>query len=63
MEQRHWLKQIRNEKGLTQTEVAKRGNFARSYYTMVENGVRNPSVKMAKDISKVLKFSWTKFFE
>ena len=60
---RQWLKDLRLQKGLTQTQVAEKGNFARTYYTMVENGVRTPSVKMAKDIGEVLEFDWTKFFE
>lgn len=63
MKRREWLKEIRLKKGLSQTQVAERGNFARSYYTMVEIGMRTPSVKMAKDIAKVLGFSWTDFFK
>ena len=60
---RKWLKDLRLSKGMTQQEVANKGEFARTYYTMVENGVRTPSVKMAKDIGGALDFDWTKFFE
>lgn len=60
---REWLKKIRIEKGLTQQDVAKSGDFARTYYTMVEQGKRTPSVDMAKSIARVLGFDWTIFFE
>lgn len=63
MTTRLWLKEIREGKKLTQEDVAKRGGFARTYYTMVETGKRTPSVKMAKEISLALDFEWTKFFE
>lgn len=59
---REWLKKIRNEKNLTQQDVADSGNFARTYYTMVEQGKRTPSVEVAKSIAKVLGFEWTIFF-
>ena len=60
---RIWLKNIRVEKGLTQQEVASSGDFARTYYTMVEQGKRKPSVDIAKSIAKVLDFKWTLFFD
>ncbi|ATP40728.1 transcriptional regulator [Solibacillus sp. R5-41] len=60
---RDWLKKLRREKGLTQQDVADSGNFARTYYTMVEQGKRTPSVDIAKTIAKVLGFHWTIFFE
>lgn len=60
---RTWLKDIRITKGFTQQEVSEKGGFARTYYTMVENGKRTPSVDMAKKIATVLSFNWIKFFE
>ena len=60
---RKWLKKVRNEKGLTQQDVADSGGFARTYYTMVEQGKRTPSVDVAKSIARVLGFEWTIFFE
>ena len=60
---RGWLKKIRSEKGLTQQDVADSGGFARTYYTMVEQGKRTPSVDLAKSIAKALGFKWTIFFE
>lgn len=60
---RTWLKEIRLKEDLTQQQVAEKGGFARTYYTMVENGKRTPSVNLAKQIAKVLNFNWIKFFE
>lgn len=60
---RTWLKEIRNEKGFTQQYVADNANIERSYYTMIEAGVRTPSVQVAKSIAGVIGFDWTIFFE
>ncbi|PAD10162.1 transcriptional regulator [Shouchella clausii] len=60
---RSWLKNIRSSKGLTQLEVAEKVRIERSYYTMIENGDRKPSVEVAQRIAKVLDFEWTIFFE
>ncbi|WP_420909340.1 helix-turn-helix transcriptional regulator [Aneurinibacillus migulanus] len=59
--QRTWLKKLRGN--LTKTEVAKATGIKRQYYSMIENGVRNPSVEVAKKIADFLKFEWTLFFE
>ncbi|MGE7623553.1 helix-turn-helix transcriptional regulator [Viridibacillus sp. NPDC096237] len=63
MTPRKWLKEIRFEKSMTQQDVAERAHIERSYYTMIEQGKRTPSVQVAMDISKVLNFSWTIFFD
>lgn len=60
---RHWLKELRLDKGLTQQNVAERSNIERSYYTMIEKGNRTPSVEVAKRISLVVGFDWTIFFD
>lgn len=60
---RQWLKEMREEKGLTQQEVADKAQMERSYYTMIERGKRKPSVQVAKSIAKVMGFDWTIFFE
>lgn len=61
-ELREWLKNIRNDKGLTQEDVANACSIARSYYTHIENGVKTPSVPVAKKIGNILQFEWTVFF-
>ncbi|PTQ56097.1 MAG: hypothetical protein BSOLF_0839 [Candidatus Carbobacillus altaicus] len=60
---RDWLIDLRKQKGMTQDEVAKKIQINRSFYTQIENGVRNPSVDTAKKIADVLSFNWTLFFE
>ena len=60
---RTWLQNLRNEKNMTHADVATNSNIKRPYYTMIENGTRSPSVKVAKRIANVLGFNWTIFFE
>lgn len=60
---RTWLKKLRDQRNMTQNEVAKQAGIERAYYTMIEQGYRNPSVRVAKDIASVLGFDWTIFFE
>ncbi|UAT29969.1 helix-turn-helix transcriptional regulator [Bacillus badius] len=60
---RNWLKELRLQKKLTHSEVAQKANIERSYYTMIEQGNRNPSVTVAKAIAKAIGFDWTIFFE
>lgn len=60
---RIWLKDIREEKGLTQEEVAKLAGISRSSYGHVESGERGATVSTAKKIADVLGFHWTLFFE
>jgi putative transcriptional regulator len=59
---RQWLKEARIEKELTQQKIADIVGIRRAYYTMIEKGVRNPSVDVAKKISNVLGINWTIFF-
>jgi putative transcriptional regulator len=58
-----WLIELRNNRDLSKEEVADRSGISPQYYGMIENGVRNPSVKVAKDISAIVGFDWTRFFE
>lgn len=60
---RKWLKEIRDNRFLTQEEVSKLANISRTHYTRIEAGNNSPSVDVAKRISKVLKFDWVIFFE
>lgn len=60
---RKWLKEIRIQQGLTQESVATSAGIERAYYTMIENGTRDPSVSVSKSIGVVLGFNWTIFFE
>ena len=61
--ERHWLRQIREGKGYTQHQVGKFSGTSRHYISMIELGIRRPSVEVAKRIASVLGFDWTLFFE
>lgn len=50
------LKALREHKGLTQTELAKRAKVNQSYIAMLERGDRkNPSLEKLRQLAKVLK--------
>ncbi|MGY3716287.1 helix-turn-helix transcriptional regulator [Sutcliffiella cohnii] len=54
---REWLKQVRKERNLTQGEVASKAFINRAFYSQIENGLRNPSFVVARNIVSVKKFS------
>ncbi|WP_155286094.1 helix-turn-helix transcriptional regulator [Lacticaseibacillus zhaodongensis] len=60
---RTWLKDLREESGMTQEQVAEQAKLSRPAYTMIENGNRNPSVPVAKRLGAALKVEWTYFFD
>jgi putative transcriptional regulator len=60
---RDWLKNFRNDRKLTQEEVAKLSEISRSFYTHIEKGSKTPSVEVAKKIANTLDFEWTLFFD
>lgn len=60
---RTWLIDIRKSHELTHDMVAKQSQIKRQYYGMIESGVRDPSVAVAKRIADVLNFDWTLFFK
>lgn len=52
----HGLKKLRQQKGLTQEEVAKRVGVTKPYIAMLESGARkNPSLDVLKRLAKALK--------
>jgi len=51
---RKMLKVKRKEKGLSLTAISKDVGISRSYYAKIENGSKNPSLRVAKDIGMVL---------
>nr|WP_319830086.1 helix-turn-helix transcriptional regulator [Bacillus solitudinis] len=62
MKLREWLLDARKKRDITQAVVADAVGIKREYYTMIENGVRTPSVENAMKIAGVLKVDWTMFF-
>ena len=60
---RIWLKEIRDGKRMSQSLIASKVGIAQGYYCDIENGIKNPSPKIAKAIAKTLRFNWTKFYD
>ena len=60
MKTRHWLIEARGD--FSQVEVANKAKITQQAYSAIENGSRNPSVKIAKEIAKALNFDWTLFY-
>jgi transcriptional regulator with XRE-family HTH domain len=49
------LKRIREEKGMTQDDLAKRAKLTKPYISQIENGVRqNPSLPALRRLAKAL---------
>lgn len=60
--ERQWLKQIRKKRKISQSEIARKLNKTQACYCQIENGTRNPTVKLAQQIAEILDFDWTLFF-
>lgn len=60
---RKWLKVLRLEKRLTQSDVASMSGIDVTMYNKIELGSRTPSVETAKSIAAVLGFDWTRFYQ
>ena len=60
-----WLISIREEKGMTQEEVASKCGFSRQYYGFIESGERGTKlpVPTAQKIATALGFDWQRFYE
>lgn len=57
------LAEIRKNLQLTQEQAAARSGVTRAFYSMIELGLRRPSVENAKKIAAALNFDWTRFYE
>ena len=57
------LKDVRQVKNWTQQEAAEQTGISRSYYVMVENGKRVPSIQVAQKIERVFGINWHTWFE
>jgi transcriptional regulator with XRE-family HTH domain len=51
------LKELRSKKGLTQNEFAKRCSLDRTFISMLERGLRQPTITTLFKIAKVLDVS------
>lgn len=62
MSKREELIKKRKKLGYLQDDVAKEAGISRVAYCNIELGKRNPSVKVAKRIGKLLEMDWTELF-
>ena len=58
-----FLKIIREQKNMTQNEIATKSGISRQYYGLIETGERKVPVWTAKKIAAALDFEWQKFYE
>ncbi len=56
------LETIRRENNLSHNEIADLSGISRSFYTLIENGNRTPSIGVAKKISLALDLTLDEFF-
>lgn len=56
------LKKAREEKKLTQNELAESVGVIRQTISNIECGINRPSPELAMRIAEVLEFDWTEFY-
>jgi putative transcriptional regulator len=61
LQRREWLKDLRKEKGKTVRELAKEIEISGTHYSDIENGRKNPSLKLAVKMSSYFGFGVEKF--
>lgn len=57
------LRQKREEKNITQEELAGKVGIQRQAISAIECGIAKPTVENAKKIASILNFDWTEFYE
>ncbi len=57
------MREIRNQLGYTDKQAADLAGISRSYYTLVETGMRTPSLPMALRIKKALGYHSDDLFD
>jgi len=57
------LRNIRKEKNLTQKNLSNMVNIHRTYYSMIERGRKNPSLKVAISIKRALNYQYDDIFD
>ncbi|WLR44426.1 helix-turn-helix transcriptional regulator (plasmid) [Bacillus carboniphilus] len=60
---RDWLREARQERKLSQQELAILTGLHKSYISALERGLRTPSLKTVHKLSKVLKVDFEKFLD
>ena len=57
------LKKLRKEQNLTQKNLSNMVNIHRSYYSMIERGRKNPSLKVAISLKRALNYQYDDIFD
>ena len=57
------LKKLRKEQNLTQKNLTNMVNIHRTYYSMIERGRKNPSLRVAISIKKALNYQYDDIFD
>ena len=57
------LKKLRKEQNLTQKNLSSMVNIHRSYYSMIERGRKNPSLRVAISLKRALNYQYDDIFE
>ena len=57
------IKRLRNQKGLTQEELADRCELTKGYISQLENDLNSPSIATLTDILAVLGSNLSEFFK
>ena len=60
---REWLRDLRTDRNLTQTDVARMLNISMDHYQRIEYGQRNPSSILARKIAVLFDFPMERFYE
>lgn len=55
------IKKVRKNKSMTMNELAQKVDLSQSAISMIENGVRQPSLSTLSKFSEVLNYDFTKF--
>ena len=57
------LKKLRKEQNLTQKNLSNMVNIHRTYYSMIERGRKNPSLRVAISLKRALNYQYDDIFE
>ncbi len=57
------VKNLREEKGLTQEMLSKITGISQNHISAIEVGTRRPSIESAKKLGAALGFDWPKLFD
>jgi len=60
---REWLVRIREERKMSQGDVAEQSGIVQQSYQQIESGKNRPRIETARRIAKTLGFDWTRFYE